>query len=209
MKRVLFQGDSITDADRLRDAERDGKNLGYGYAMMAAADLGCEYPGELEFFNKGIGGNKITDLYARMKRDIFAIKPDYMSLMIGVNGVWHRESNDGITPKRFEQLYRCIIEDVKEELPNIKIMLMAPYYDGVTDTFAPDFNEQIAIRAEIAKNLAEEYGLAFMDTQKVIDEIQTVAPIDYWTADGVHPTIFGHRKLADEWVRVFKTIYEG
>ncbi len=207
MKRVLFQGDSITDACRLRN-EADGFNMGYGYAMIAAANLGSEYPGEFEFFNKANGGNKITDLYARMKRDIFALKPDYMSLMIGVNDVWHEKNNDGTTAERFEQIYRCIIEDTLNELPDIKIMLMTPFHNCITEKIFDNFNEEVSVRANIVKKLADEYGLALMDTQAVIDEIQKIAPMEFWAADGVHPTIFGHKKIADKWLETFKTICE-
>ncbi len=207
MKRILFQGDSITDAGRLRSEEEDGINLGFGYPSYAAAMLGCEFPGEFEFFNKGISGNKITDIYARMKRDIISLKPDYLSIMIGVNDVWHKSfGEDDVCIERFEQLYRFLIEDVKKELPNIKIMLICPFCDSITKGFFDGFNDEILKRAALVKKLAEEYSLAFMDSQRVIDDAQKVFPIEYWTADGVHPTIFGHKMLADEWVKVFKTI---
>ena len=85
MKIVLFQGDSITDAGRTKD----DTNMGRGYAALVTAALGYECPGEYEFINRGINGNRVTDLYARIKRDIINLRPDVMSILIGVNDVWH------------------------------------------------------------------------------------------------------------------------
>lgn len=204
MQRILFLGDSITDAGRIRTLEDDGTHLGYGYAAQVAASLGCEFPGQFEFFNKGISGNKITDIYARMGRDVTALKPDYMSFMIGVNDVWHMNKGDGVRIDRFEKIYRMFIEDVLEALPNLKIMLMTPFCDSVTDEIFDGFNDEVFKRAAVIKEVADEYGFAFMNTQAIIDDIQKKAPLDYWTADGVHPTIFGHKMIADEWIRVFK-----
>ncbi len=203
MIKVLFQGDSITDASRWRE---NVKHLGCGYALMAAAEIGMAYPNKFEFRNEGIGGNKITDLYARMKRDIIQHKPDYMSLMIGVNDVWHKtlDGGDDTSDERFEQLYHMLIDDVLEALPDIKIMIMTPYCDSVTDGFFEGFNDAVCRKAQIAKRIADEYGFAFLDTQAVIDRIQKLAPLEYWTEDGVHPTVFGHKAIADEWVKTFK-----
>ncbi|MBQ9920892.1 MAG: lysophospholipase, partial [Clostridia bacterium] len=87
--RILFQGDSITDAGRARDNDI---NLGTGYPMLVKATLGFEEPGKYEFFNRGISGNRVVDLYARIKNDIINLKPDVMSILIGVNDVWHEYS---------------------------------------------------------------------------------------------------------------------
>ena len=81
VKRILFQGDSITDCKRIRE---DNISMGVGYANMVKAELGYEYPEKYEFINRGIGGNRIVDVYARIKSDIINLQPDYMSLLIGV-----------------------------------------------------------------------------------------------------------------------------
>ena len=85
-KLIVFQGDSITDCGRNRE---DITSIGVGYAHMVKGQLGYEHPGEYEFINKGISGNRIVDVYARIKNDIINLKPDYMSLLIGVNDVGH------------------------------------------------------------------------------------------------------------------------
>ena len=113
--RILFQGDSITDAGR--DYNNDGA-LGRGYALLVEAALGYAEPGEHTFINKGISGNRIVDVYARMKRDILNYKPDVMSILIGVNDVWHElsDSPNGVDADKFFKIYSMLIEEVKEAL---------------------------------------------------------------------------------------------
>ncbi|MBQ4153450.1 MAG: GDSL family lipase, partial [Oscillospiraceae bacterium] len=125
MKRVLFQGDSITDAGR--DRERFD-HLGAGYPKFVAGHLDFEEPGAYECLNRGISGNRIVDVYARIKRDIINLAPDYMSLLIGVNDVWHEVNHqNGVDAEKFERIYDMLIGEVKEALPEIKIMIMSPY----------------------------------------------------------------------------------
>ena len=97
--RILFQGDSITDAGRARDND---KHLGLGYPRLVDSNLGFDAPGENEFINRGISGNRIVDLYARIKKDIINLAPDFMSILIGINDVWHEcERNDGVDAEIF------------------------------------------------------------------------------------------------------------
>ena len=103
MKTILFQGDSITDAGRNRENDA---NLGVGYPTLIKGELGFEEPGEFCFLNRGIGGNRIVDLYARIKMDIINLKPDVMSILIGVNDVWHDFSmHNGVDAEKFYKIY--------------------------------------------------------------------------------------------------------
>ena len=103
-KRILFQGDSITDCGRARDSFYD---LGNGYANLVKASLGTDHPAEYEFINRGVGGNRIVDLYARIKADFINLKPDYASIYIGVNDAWHEiSSRNGVDTEKFEKIYR-------------------------------------------------------------------------------------------------------
>jgi lysophospholipase L1-like esterase len=100
MKKVLFLGDSITDAQRSYQ-EDEHHYIGQGYTEMVAGKLALEHPGMYEFTNKGISGNRIVDLYARIKKDCWNLKPDYISILIGVNDVWHElEDENGVDAKR-------------------------------------------------------------------------------------------------------------
>ena len=176
-KLILFQGDSITDCGRNR--ENIG-STGVGYAHMVKGQLGCEHPGMYEFINKGIGGNRIVDIYARIKSDIINLKPDYMSLLIGVNDVWHELNgvHNGVSAEKFEKIYDMLIAEILEALPNIKIMIMEPFVlEGfntcATEAF-PDrgdqFKAEVPLRAAAAKRIAEKYNLVYVTMQDKFDE---------------------------------------
>ena len=106
MKTILFQGDSITDAGRARDND---SNVGIGYPVLVKGTLGFEHPGEYTFLNRGISGNRVVDVYARIKSDIINLKPDVMSILIGVNDVWHEFSRkNGVDAEKFEKVYSML-----------------------------------------------------------------------------------------------------
>lgn len=202
--RILFQGDSITDAGR--DWNNDAQ-LGRGYAHLVEASLGFSEPGEHTFVNKGISGNRIVDLYARIKRDIINYKPDVMSILIGVNDVWHEigDSPNGVDADKFFKIYSMLIEEIKEALPNIKIMILEPFVleAGATEANWEFFKTETAKRAEMAKKIAEKFSLPFIELQKGFDELATKAPNAYWLGDGVHPTAKGHEFIKNEWLKAY------
>ena len=124
-ERILFQGDSITDVSRNREND---VYASHGYATMVKGRLGFENPGRYEFFNRGVSGNRIVDLYARIKRDLISLKPDVLSILIGVNDVWHEYSHqNGVDAKKFERVYDLLLEEVKEALPNVRILILEPF----------------------------------------------------------------------------------
>lgn len=206
MKKILFQGDSITDCARNRE---DDRFMGRGYATNVAQSLGFDYPGEYEFVNKGISGNRIVDLYARMKIDLINLKPDYMSVLIGINDVWHEIAREnGVAAEKFEKIYDMLISEVLEELPNIKIMILEPYVlkGTATEENWETFYEETLKRAAAAKRIAEKYNLKFIPLQDKFDEKCKLAPADYWVGDGVHPANPGHELIAREWMKAFEEI---
>ncbi len=210
-KIILFQGDSITDCERSRQTVI---RQGYGYATMVQGQLGYDCPGEYEFINKGISGNRIVDVYARIKADIINLKPDYMSLLIGVNDVWHElGGGNGVAPAKFEKIYDMLIEEIKEALPEIKIMILEPFVLQGGATFDPEdptvwerFNGLVRENAAAAKRVAEKYDLPFIELQAGFDALTEKAPASYWLADGVHPTAMGHCFIKDRWLETFGTL---
>ena len=212
-KVILFQGDSITDAGRNRDNDAQ---QGRGYATMVQGQLGMQCPGEYTFYNRGIGGNRVTDLYARMKKDILNLKPDYMSILIGVNDVWHELGGkcDGVDADKYEKIYDMLIDEVKQALPNTKIMILEPFVLEASATRAteeePDrwekFCVEIAKREIAAKRVAEKHGLTFIPLQEKFNELSKLAPNDYWIVDGVHPTAMGHNMIKEEWIKAFMNL---
>jgi len=214
-KVVLFQGDSITDCGRVRE---DLNSLGIGYPNMIKGYLGVKYPEEFVFINKGISGDRIVDVYARIKRDIINLKPDYMSILIGVNDVWHELDGvyNGISAEKFEMLYDLLISEVLEELPYVKIMIIAPFVlevEGTTSLKSDPlrwsfFKEEVALRAEAAKRVAEKYHLSFVELQNVWNKRCNLAPASYWLCDGVHPTAMGHWIIMEAWSKAFEIMLE-
>lgn len=206
MKTILFQGDSITDAGRNRE---DTYGIGLGYPILVKAALGFENPGEYEFFNRGISGNRIVDVYARIKKDIINLKPDVMSILIGINDVWHEfAEQNGVDAEKFFKIYSMLIEEVKEALPDIKIMIMEPFVlpASATEEKYADFRAETEKRAEKAKAIAEKYNLTFIPLQDKFDELTKQAEPSYWLGDGVHPTTMGHEFIKREWIKAFNTL---
>ena len=196
MKTFLFQGDSITDAGRNRD---DVMNYGYGYPNIIAAKYMSEYPNEFSFINKGISGNRIVDLYARIKIDLINLKPDYLSILIGINDVWHEiQSQNGVSNEKFKTILSMLIEEVKEALPDIKIIMLEPFVlkGPATEENWNEFKEETALRAQSVKEVAEKYGLSFVPLQDKFNEATKNTETTYWLADGVHPTAAGHGLIA-------------
>ncbi len=204
MIKFLFQGDSITDADRRREND---SNYGYGYPNLFAAEVLKNRPYEFDFVNRGISGDRIVDVYARVKMDIINLNPDYMSLLIGVNDVWH-ELNDGngVAAEKFEKVYDMLISEILEALPNIKIMLLEPFVlKGCgTERYYDVFRAEVKKRAEAVKRIAEKYNLKFVPLQVKFDEVAEGGKDTYWLADGVHPTPAGHCLIKDELMKAFE-----
>lgn len=205
--KILFQGDSITDCGRSREND---SYLGNGYPHLIQAALGFENPGKFEFVNRGISGNRIVDLYARIKADILNVKPDVMSILIGVNDVWHEfsENPNGVDCDKYFKVYSMLIEEIKKELPNIKIMILEPFALKGTgnESYWDNFEVEVKKRAEKAKELAQKYGLSFVTLQDKFDEAAKLAPNNYWLGDGVHPTPVGHELIKNEWLKAFKNL---
>ncbi len=197
MKKILFQGDSITDAHRSRD---DRRSLGFGYPTQVAGLLGKEYPGQLEFVNLGISGNRVVDLYARVGADFIEEKPDFITILIGINDVWHEfgAKRNGIENPKFRKVYSMLVEELRHKLPGVEILILEPFVleGAATERKWHIFRNETAMRAASSKAVAEEYGCTFVPLQKIFDEACEKAPAAYWLPDGVHPSAMGHGLIA-------------
>jgi len=211
MKLILFQGDSITDTGRDFNYDPD---MGYGYATMTAGKILVDYPGQFRFLNRGISGNRIVDLYARIKRDIINLKPDYVSILIGVNDVWHEYNyQNGVSPEKYEKLYGMLIEELREALPKVKLMLLEPFILPGNKTVSteehPDrwefLHGGVLAQAAAAKRVAEKYALPFIPLQEKFEHMDAIAPGE-WTGDGVHPTAAGHALIQEQWLKAFEEL---
>ena len=207
MKTILFQGDSITDAERSRENDI---NLGLGYPTLVKGELGYNNPEEYTFYNRGISGNRIVDLYARIKIDFINLKPDYLSILIGVNDVWHEFINKkGVSAEKYFKIYSMLIEEIKEVLPDTKIMILEPFVlkGAGTEEHFDKFQAEVQKRAAKAKEIAVKYDLSFITLQDKFDEAAKSVQNEYWLADGVHPTIMGHELIKRAWIEEFKKFH--
>ena len=209
-KRILFQGDSITDCSRDRN---DFYGMGNGYANLIKAALGTDCPGEYEFINRGVSGDRIVDLYARINRDFINLKPDYASIFIGVNDTWHEiGGQNGVDTAKFEKIYTMLIDEIQAACPGIKLMIIAPYVLEGPKTCnieeIPDrwnrFRTDVAEKAVVAKKIAEKYNLPVIELQPAFDNACKNTDPTYWAADGVHPTACGHEIIKRLWLKTFE-----
>lgn len=205
MKTFLFQGDSITDAGRDRN---NNNSYGAGYPNTVASVIGAKHPGEFRFINKGVSGDRTVDMYARIKRDCINFKPDYLTILIGVNDVWHEfhECPNGVDNDKYYKMFCMFIEEVLHFCPDVKIAVLEPFVlkgAGTQDNWN-NFRTEVEKRAVSAKAVAEKYGLEFIPLQDKFDAaVSEKTPANYWLCDGVHPTAAGHGLIASEIINKF------
>lgn len=203
---ILFQGDSITDASRNFDNEamvNDRSMLGYGYPLFASARILCDYADKgVKIYNRGISGNKVPQLMDRWDKDCIKLKPDVVTILIGVNDFWHKLSGgyEG-DAQSFEEQYRQLLTYTKEQLPNTRIVICEPFVvaggSAVGDSrWVSEFPEYQAA----ARKMADEFSLTFIPYQEIFDKALEKADYKTWSGDGVHPTMMGAQLMADAWV---------
>jgi len=196
--RILFQGDSITDGNRGRNADPN-HILGHGYVFIIAARHGAAFPeAKLDFINRGVSGNTVLDLEKRWQKDTLDLKPDVLSILIGAN-----DNGRGVPLDQYEQVYDKLLSEAKAANPKLKLVLGEPFVKP-----AGKIDEGIRKRQEIVARLAQEHGAAIVHFQRVFDEAVKRAPADYWIWDSVHPTYRGHQLMADEWERVVREFWK-
>ena len=196
--RILFQGDSITDGNRGRSADPN-HILGHGYVFIIAARHGAAFPNlKLDFVNRGISGNTVLELAQRWQQDTLDLKPDVLSILIGVN-----DHGRGIPLDQYEQVYEKLITEARAANPKLKLVLGEPFVKP-----AGKIDENLRKRQEIVARLAQKHGAALVHFQRVFDEATKRAPADYWIWDNVHPTYRGHQLMAEEWERVVRGFWK-
>ncbi len=202
---VLFQGDSITDAGRDKEKEwpNQARSFGSGYAYLAASWLLEEMADkELTIYNRGISGNKVFQLADRWDKDCLMLKPNVLSILIGVNDYWHFRNGkyDG-TPAIYEKDYRALLSRTRDQLPDVKLVICQPFI--LTDTAAVDetWLEPFKPYQEIALKMAGEFDAIWVPFQEAFDRASVIAHPTYWTHDGVHPSMAGAQLMADTWLK--------
>ena len=216
--KILFQGDSITDGARYKSAASawdKNHQIGHSYVYIIAGLLGMNYPEKrYEFINKGISGNQTANLLARWENDCLAIKPDVLSVLVGVNDCLFSSpaGKSDLSASKYEENYRILLTLARENNPDLKIILLEPFADiehqqGVTTTATI---RAAILRSEqkIVRKLAKEFDAIFVPLQEIFDEAIRKSEASYYIWDGTHPTEAGHALIAREWFRATKDIFD-
>ena len=197
--RVLFQGDSVTDADRDRG---DAASLGRGYPLLVAAHLAATRPElDLSFVNRGISGNRTRDLLARWDEDCLALKPTVLSILIGINNVWRRyDSADPTDPEVFRREYHQLLSRARDGGVE-EIIMLEPFLLPVPEDrrqWRVDLDPKIAV----CRDLACEFAALCVPLDGIFNAAATRTGPAYWAPDGVHPSVAGHGLIAESWLAV-------
>jgi lysophospholipase L1-like esterase len=195
---VLFQGDSITDANRDRIAD----SLGTGYVYLAASLFSALYPEkQVRFINRGISGNRVTDLEARWDEDCLDLRPDVLSIMIGINDCWRRyDRNQPTTTDSYLQGYQNLLDRVREHSPATKVILLEPFLlPALPDQKA--WREDLDPKIQAVRELAREYGALYIPLDGLFAAASARREPSYWAPDGVHPSPAGHALIARAWLQ--------
>ena len=201
---ILFQGDSITDAGRDKKRQVANKGLGRGYPSYIAADLQRDHADlELQIYNRGISGHKVPDLAKRWDRDCIELKPKILSILIGVNDIWHMLNGryDG-TAEVYRDGFAALLERTKEALPSVTLVICQPFVlmSGTVkeneDKWFPEFDT----RRKYAKEVSDGAGAIWVPFQSMFDAaVAAGTKPSELAGDGVHPTPEGHKLMAKTW----------
>jgi lysophospholipase L1-like esterase len=216
----VFQGDSVTEAGR-----SDGLKLGAGYVFHIGSRLMTDFPqSDLVIYNRGKGGDMLSDSIQRWDTDTLSLKPDVLSILIGINhtiagagdlrntplideNMLHNAQENLSTRSArsgFENGYRYLLDTTLEYLPDVALILGLPFIMPVGH-YADDWeriSDDISKRIDIIKRLAKEYNTVLVDYPTLFEKANEKKPYEYWAADGVHPTMAGHELMAREWIKV-------
>ncbi len=194
---LLMIGDSITDCDRARPI---GENcdLGNGYVSLIHAILGATCPEQhLRILNMGTGGNTVRDLAARWKSDVLDLKPDLLSIMIGINDVWQQfeaplQMDWQVGLAEYSTGFERLVRTTRPQLKGL--VLMTPFL--IESNRADPIRSAVDHYAEAVRHLATQYDAVLVDSQAAFDAALTAVDSMTLTSDRVHPNLTGHMILA-------------
>lgn len=199
--KILFQGDSITDAFRKPEELNPAYQLGNGYAFLVAASLSAKFPGQgLEFFNRGVSGNTVADLRTRWSLECLDLEADVVSLLVGVNDtIRAMKGIEAADDAAFLSTYESLLDSVKSRNPRARLILLEPFLLEVGEV-TPDWGAHLKPRQRAIAKIAEERQLSLIPLQEIFDQACKDAPASYWTYDGIHPTHAGFNLIAEAWM---------
>lgn len=195
--RIVFMGDSITDADR-----RTAPPYGTGYVNIVRNFMVARYPhANLTFINKGVGGDTVRQLAARWEADVIRERPQWVSLMIGANDVWRHftyNAREAVPVREYQDTLRALLGRARQAI-KANFVLMQPYA-VIADPQHP-LRQLMALYAGVIEGLAVEFGATLVRTQAAFDEALRHLPASYWSPDQIHVGAQGHTLIAQAWLR--------
>ncbi|MCB0569728.1 MAG: SGNH/GDSL hydrolase family protein [Phaeodactylibacter sp.] len=201
---ILFQGDSITDAgrDKGRYYPNDASGMGLGYVHHITTHLLGRYPERhYRFYNRGISGNKVFQLADRWADDCLQLRPDTLSILIGVNDYWHTLSHSYKgTAEVYENDYRALLKTTKESLPEVRLIIAEPFYVEGGSAIDGRWAEGLLPYRKAARQIAADFGAVFIPLHSIFEKALEQAPASYWCPDGVHPSLAGSYLMAAAWL---------
>ena len=199
---VLFQGDSITDAGRNRAVSED---LAGGYAGKAAALFAQRHPEmEVSFLNRGVGGDRSCDMLRRWTEDCVDLKPQVVSILIGINDTWRRyDANTLTTVEEYKANYEEAIKQVKAM--GAKLVMIQPFLLPAEDK-AHWRAEDLDAKQVACKELADQYADAYLPMDEIFKAYLAEHPDAVCSEDGVHPNDLGAQVIAEHWVNLVESI---
>jgi len=200
----LFQGDSITDGNRGRSMDPN-HIMGHGYTFSISSRIGADFPDQgFTFFNRGVSGNKVSDLSGRWQVDTLVLKPDVLSILVGINdanaALNSQDKNSNF--QEFEETYRQLLKRSRVINPKMILVLGIPFVYPVGNIIKDweFYDSDVSKRGAIILKLAKEFDALVVDYKPVFDHAIKKMPADYWLWDGIHPTVFGHELMARLWI---------
>ncbi|MGB7158681.1 MAG: SGNH/GDSL hydrolase family protein [Tepidisphaeraceae bacterium] len=195
--KFVFIGDSITDCGRGGEAE----GVGSGYVRLIRDYLRAKDPPHApEVINRGISGNKVTNLRDRWQKDVIDLSPSVLSIMIGINDVWHglNPGGTGVDIDTYKMVYAELIAQVKEKHPACAIVLCEPTI--ISPPAHANGNESLKRYVNAVRKLALEQKVAIVPLHETFLDAAKARPDIDWATDGVHPTSSGHTLIARQWL---------
>ena len=203
--KILFQGDSITDAFRKPDEINSAYQLGNGYVFLIAAQLAARFPEKnWDFVNRGVSGNKILDLKNRWANDVLMIRPNVLTIFIGVNDTLAAMQGQPSThEQQFASAYQFLLQETRQHLPDTRFVLVEPFLLEVGEV-RKSWCDHLRSRQLLVQSIASETMSDFVPTQQIFDNASKIREPAFWSYDGIHPTHAGFQLLADAWLEVFE-----
>ena len=202
--RLVFQGDSITDMKWGRNEKDRNHYLGHSYVYLIASRLGVDLPKVgLDVYNRGMSGHKVRDLRDRWQSDAIDLKPDLLSILVGVNDVGRHLS--GVDVARWEDDYRFMLDASRSDNPALRLVLLDPFVLASGRLSSIDafdaWRRQVERLIPVVARLATDFDAVHIRTQQVFDDAASAVSPEHWIWDGVHPLPQGHELIAREWIR--------